>query len=91
MPSTFMTLETLNTLAGQILAVGMITQVVKASVPRLDAYWLRCVAIVSGITIHMALVWNSGMDISYYVLAVANGTLVALAAMKAAEFVKGKK
>lgn len=89
-PDTFLTLDTLRTLAGQVLAVGMITQAVKASVPGLATYWIRLVAIGAGIAVHGALVWTAGMGPGAYALALANGTLVAMAAMKAAELLKGQ-
>lgn len=88
-PSTFLTLDTLKTLAGQLLAIGMVTQMVKATVPAISVYGLRAVAVGIGIALHAALVWHSGMDASAYVLAFVNGTLVAVAAMKAVELVKG--
>lgn len=89
-PDTFLTLDTLRTLAGQVLVVGMITQAVKASVPWLATYWIRLVAIGAGIGLHVALVWTAGMGPGAYALALANGTLVAMAAMKAAELLKGE-
>lgn len=89
-PSTFLTLDTLTTLAGQVLVVVMITQAVKSAVPTLTIYWLRLVAVVVGIALHGTLVWQAGMPMSAYVLALANGTLVALSGMKAVELVKGE-
>lgn len=89
-PDTFLTLDTLRTLAGQVLVVGMITQAVKASVPALATYWIRLVAIGAGVGLHGALVWTAGMGPGAYALALANGTLVAMAAMKAAELLKGE-
>ena len=90
-PSVFLTLETLKTLAGQVMAVGMVTQVVKASFPILSTYLLRLSCVVTAIVLHLVLVWQSGMTISAYALASLNGVLIAMSAMKAAELVKGEK
>lgn len=90
-PSTFLTLDTLKTLAGQVLVVIMLTQVVKSAWATINIYVLRLVAVVSGIAVHTVLVWTAGMPPSAYVLALANGALVGMTAMKAAELVKGEK
>lgn len=87
-PSTFLTMETLRTLAGQVLVVGMVTQVVRSAVPELSTYCLRAVAVAAGILLHGVLAWQAGMPVSSYVLAFANGAAVALTAMKAVELVK---
>lgn len=89
-PDTFLTLDTLKTLAGQVLVVGMITQAAKAALPWMDTYWLRLVAVAAGVAVHGLLVWQAGMPPAAYVLALANGTMVSLAAMKGAELVKGE-
>lgn len=87
-PSTFMTLDTIRTLAGQVLVVGMVTQAVRAALPTLSTYWIRGAAIGVGVILHGALVWQAGMPVSAYVLALANGGFVALTAMKAVELLK---
>lgn len=89
-PSTFLTLETLRTLAGQVLVVVMLTQLVKATAPTIATYWLRTTAVVNGIVVHFAVVWTRDLPLSGYALAFANGVLVAMVAMKAAELVKGE-
>lgn len=90
-PSTFMTLETLKTLAGQVLAVGLFTQMLKASVPNLSTYLIRLASVVIAVTLQVVLIWQSEMRASAYALAVINGALVAASAMKAAEMIKGDK
>lgn len=90
-PSTFMTLETLKTLAGQVLAVGLFTQMLKASVPNLSTYLIRLAAVVIAVTLQILLIWQSEMRASAYALAVINGALVAASAMKAAEMIKGDR
>lgn len=89
-PAAFLDLATLKTLAGQVLAVGMVTQTVKSALPELATYWLRFTAVASGIGLHMVLVWQSGMGAEAYALALINGVLVSLSAMKATEMVKGQ-
>ena len=90
-PDTFMTLETLKTLAGQVLAVGLFTQMLKASVPNLSTYLIRLASVVIAVTLQVVLIWQSEMRASAYALAVINGALVAASAMKAAEMIKGDK
>lgn len=90
-PATFLTIETLRTLAGQVLVVVMLTQAVKSAWSTVNIYVLRLVAVVSGIIVHAALAWSAGMPLSSYMLALANGALVGMTAMKAAELVKGEK
>lgn len=90
-PTVFLTVEALNTIAGQTMVVGMVTQAVKSFVPTLTIYRIRAVAIVSGIAIHSGLVWKAGMDMDAYILALVNGILVAMSAMKMAEMIKGDK
>jgi len=89
-PTAFLTLEVLRSLAGQVMAVMMVTQVVKAAAPALSTYTLRLVCVVTGIVVHGVLVWQAGMAPAGYVLALANGALVAMSAMKAAELIKGE-
>ena len=88
-PTAFMTLETLKTLMGQVTAVVLATQAVKSAVPRLANYWIRLVAVMVGIGVQLGLGWQSEMPPSSWVLASLNGTLVAMVAMKSAEFLKG--
>lgn len=90
-PNAFMDLDTLKTLAGQVLAVGMVTQMVKASVPNLSTYLVRLTSISIAIVLHIILVWQSEMRASEYMLAILNGTLVAMLAQKGAEYLKGDK
>ena len=88
-PSAFITLDTLKTLAGQVLAVGMLTQAVKSAVPTLSTYWLRLVCVTGGIALQGVLSWQAGMGAAAYALAAINGALVATSAMKMAELIKG--
>lgn len=88
-PTAFMTLETLKTLMGQVTAVVLVTQAVKSAVPRLTNYWIRLVAVAVGIGVQLGLSWQSQMPPEAWVLASLNGTLVAMVAMKSAEFLKG--
>lgn len=88
-PTTFMTLDTLKTLMGQVTAVVLVTQMVKSAAPDLSNYLLRLVAVLTGIVVHLGLVWQSGMPPAAWVLGTLNGTMVAMAAMKAAELIKG--
>ena len=88
-PSAFLTLDTLKTLAGQVLAVGMLTQAVKSAVPTLSTYLLRLVCVAAGIALQGVLSWHAGMGAPAYALATFNGMLVATSAMKLAELVKG--
>jgi hypothetical protein len=90
-PTAFITIDALKTFAGQVVAVVMLTQVVKSSWPRISTYLLRSTAVTIAIGIHSALVWHSGLPISGYVLALLNGAAVAMAAMKGAELIKGEK
>ena len=87
-PSAFITLDTLKTLAGQVLAVGMLTQAVKSAVPTLSTYWLRLVCVAGGIALQGVLSWHAGMGAPAYALSAINGAMVALTAMKGAEFLK---
>ena len=88
-PGAFITLDTLKTLAGQVLAVGMVTQAVRSAAPTLSTYTLRLVCVTTAIALQGILSWHAGMGAPAYALAVLNGAMVALSAMKAAEFVKG--
>lgn len=90
-PSAFMTTETLKTLAGQVAVVLMATQVVRSALPWVSTYWLRLIASVAGIAVHAAVAPPWGGGPTTYVLTLVNGTVVALAAMKVAETLKGDK
>jgi hypothetical protein len=90
-PTAFLSLETLRSLAGQVMVVMMVTQAVKSAAPRLNVYFLRMAAVLTGIAVHGALVWQAGMPPAAYLLALANGTLVALSAMKSSEMLKGER
>ena len=87
---TFVTLDTLKTLAGQVGVVLVVTQGFKMLTPESVDIWNRCVAIGVGITIQLLLVATNGSDPAHYFLASVNGLLVALTAMKGAEMIKGK-
>ena len=89
--STFLTLDVLKTPLGQVTAVVLITQVVRASARSVSTYMLRLVAVATGIAIHAGLVWQASAGPSAYVLAIANGALVAVTAMKTAELIKGDR
>ena len=89
-PTSFITLDTLKTMAGQVLAVVMFTQMVKSTWPTLSTYDLRAIAVMVGIALHGALQWHAGLPLSGYALTLMNGIGVALAAMKAAELIKGE-
>ena len=88
-PDTFLTIATLKSLAGQVGAVLLLTQVAKQAWPTLPTYYLRLIAVGTAIVIHGVLNWHAGMFADDYILSGLNGMLVALTAMKAAEFLKG--
>lgn len=86
----FMTLEMLRSFSGQVAAVLLVTQLCKSAVPALATYWLRFVAVGTGILVHGMMAWSAGWTPPMYLLGVMNGVVVAMAAMKAAELIKGK-
>lgn len=91
LPSEFFTLAELKGFAGQVMVVVMLTQVVKSAVPTLTIYWIRLVAICTGVGLQVGLAAILGGGWASYLLAPINGALVAFSAMKAAEFLKGSK
>ena len=89
----FITFEQLRTFAGQLLVVTMIAQAIKSSYPAISTYLLRLSVILAamGVNVAVAISMGATLWISTYLLAPVNGLMVALAAMKAAELIKGEK
>lgn len=88
LPGAFLTVDALRTLVGQALAVGMVTQMVRAAVPAMSTYRLRLVCIGTAILLPLALSWG---PVATYVVLVMNGVLVGMTAMKTVETIKGDK
>lgn len=90
----FLTLEAMKTWAGQGVTIALLTEAIKRIArwqdrPERDA-WVQLTAVALGIALQVTFVaW--GLGPRAYVLGVINGVGVALAAMKGAEFVKGRR
>lgn len=90
--TTFLTLETLKTFAGQVLAVVIFTQLLKEIKREWFEAYLRHVALAVALWIQGVMLYsNGGFGLLSISLAVLNGTIIALVAMKGAEMVKGGK
>ena len=91
MENGFITFDQLKTFAGQLFAVTAIGQVVKSSYPAISTYLLRAVVLAAaiGVNVGVALSLGAGGWLSTYLMAPLNGLMVALAAMKASELIKG--
>jgi len=86
----FITFEQLTTFPTQVYAVLLITQAVKALRPQIGTYWLRFTAFFVGIDVALAVTLLAGAwTWQALLLAPMNGLIVALTAMKTAEFIKG--
>ena len=89
----FMTFDQLKTFAGQLLVVTAIAQALKSSYPTISTYLLRLAVVLAAIGVNVAVAVSVGAGgwLSTYLLAPINGLMVALAAMKASELIKGDK
>lgn len=97
-PNAFVTFDQLKTFMGQLAAVLIVGQALRAAMPTITTYALRLTVIGSATFLNIiiglldaALVGGLGwVDLGMiFLMAPLNGLIVALAAMKAAEFVKG--
>lgn len=87
----FITVDQLKTFPGQLLAVLFLVQAVKATVPKIPTYWLRLASVVAaiGVNLSVSVYMGAGGWLATYLMAPLNGLVVALAAMKSSELIKG--
>ncbi len=89
----FFTVETLTTLGGQVLAIGIVTQVVKMllaiPLPEVPNWITQLVAVSCGVALQLVFA-PGGWGAAPVFAKVLNGLLVAMTAMKGAEFVARK-
>ena len=86
----FITFEQLQTFPVQVFVVLLLTHVLKAMRPALDAYWLRFTAVVVGIAVSVGVALVSG-PVTWQILLMAplNGVIVSFFAIKTKEFLAG--
>ena len=89
----FITFDQLKTFAGQLFVVTAIGQTIKSAYPAISTYLLRAAVVVAAIGVNVGVAVSLGGSgwLSTYLLAPINGLMVALAAMQAAQLIKGDK
>ena len=88
MPTEFLTVQVLQSLGGQVLAIGLITQLCRF-LPFVTGPVTQCVAVACGIALQATFAWH-GFTAPGLLLNLLNGIITALTAMKGAEVMGGR-
>ena len=88
MPTEFLTVQVLQSLGGQVVAIGLLTQLCRF-LPFVTGPVTQFVAVACGIALQATFAWH-GFTGQGLLLNLLNGIIAALTAMKGAEVLAGR-